>query len=302
MRSLLHASRLSKFPFPIILPIILAVVPATYGQETGLIAGMPATTTVALSAPAETSSVNLPDAPSALLSSLSRGGQSPQEPQPGQPSSSVKPKSAERRWFGLGGDDANRASHMASKSDKYILPGQLAPKLDPSDKLVFGLIHGVSAYGVAGWFVSSGYSHVLNTSPNYGTDKGAYGARLGTAALRGYSNEVLKDAVMANVFHQDPRYYKMGPAHNVAARTAYSVSRILVTRNDEGRLAPNYSLVGGNLLGAALTNAYYPDANRGLGQTARTFGSSMYGAAFSFFASEFLGGALEAVHFKESRN
>jgi hypothetical protein len=142
---------------------------------------------------------------------------------------------------------------------------------------------------------------VINSSPNYGTDKGAFGERLGAAALRGYSDEVLKDSVMANVFHQDPRYYKMGPAHNVVVRTAYSISRVLVTRDDSGSLAPNYSLISGNLVGAALTNAYYPDVNRGFGQTARTFGSSMYGSAFSFFASEFLSGALESVHFYRTR-
>ena len=302
MSSLLYASRLSKLHLWAMLSILLGMTPAAHAQQAGTISAAVSSIPAQKIAP-ETATASLPDAPGAMLSSSSNGGdQRPQEPQPGQPSTSIKAPAVERSWFGLGSGDAERASHMASKTDKYIVPGQLAPKLDTSDKVVFGLIHGVSAYSVAGWFVSSGYSHVLNTSPNYGTDKGAYGERLGAAALRGYSEELLKDSLMANVFHQDPRYYKMGPAHNVAVRTAYSVSRILVTRNDDGRLAPNYSLVSGNLLGAALTNAYYPEANRGLGQTARTFGSSMYGAAFSFFASEFLSGALEAVHFKENRN
>jgi hypothetical protein len=243
---------------------------------------------------------DLPDSPGALLSSSSydpqNSGQTQPEPQPGQPSTSIKPPEVERHWYRLGTGDADRASHMASTTDKYILPGQLAPKLTTGDKVEFGLIHGVSAYGFLGWFVSSGYSHVINTSPNYGTDSGAYGERLGAAALRGYSTEVLKDSVMANVFHQDPRYYKMGPSHNVVTRAAYAVSRVLVTRDDDGGLAPNYSLISGNLLGAALTNAYYPDVNRGFGQTAKTFGSAMYGSAFSYFASEFINGALEAAH------
>ncbi|WP_263383005.1 hypothetical protein [Granulicella arctica] len=294
-----------KFHSAIALLMFSVVAPLARAQEvpTASVA-VPASTSIESSD--STAFVNLPDAPGAVLYSSSAGSQDQQSQptaptQPGQPSKSVKSPTIEQRIFGLGSGDALRASHMASRTDKYILPGQLAPKLDTGDKIELGFIHGVSAYGVLGWFVSSGYSHIINGDPNYGTDKGAYGERLGAAALRGYSTELLKDSVMANAFHQDPRYYKMGPAHNAFVRAGYSVSRILVTRNDDGRLAPNYSLVSGNLVGAALTNAYYPDVNRGFGQTARTFGSAMYGSAFSFVAAEFLSGALEAVHLKQGK-
>ncbi len=259
---------------------------------------------------ARAASTLLPDAPSIVAfsssaddSAIAQDGQETQEqparpPQPGQPSKSVKPKSIEERIFGLGEGDAERASHMASTTEKYILPGQRAPTLTEGDKIEFGFIHGVSAFGVMGWFVSSGYSHIINTTPNYGTDSGAYGERLGAAALRGYSTEVLKDSVAANIFHQDPRYYKMGPRHNVVVRTAYAVTRVLVTRDDDGRFAPNYSLLGGTAVSAALTNAYYPNVNRGFGQTAKTFGNSVYGAAFSYFAAEFISGAVQSIHLK----
>jgi hypothetical protein len=244
------------------------------------------------------SSSSLPDAPSSSL--FDQNQQIPIEPQPGQPAKTVKPPEAERGLFGLGYSDSYRASHEASPTDKYILPGQLAPKLTTGDKVELGFIHGISAYATLGWIVSAGYSQIIDTTPNYGVDKGAYGERLGAAALRGYSDEVLRDSLMANVFHQDPRYYKMGPRHNVATRTLYAVSRVVVTRGDDGRLAPNYSMIAGNAVGAGLTNAYYPDVNRGFHQTAKTFEASMYGSAFSFFAAEFLSGALEAVHLKAS--
>ena len=200
--------------------------------------------------------------------------------------------------FGLSIKDQERATHMASRTDKYILPEQRAPRLTRNDKVELGLIHTVSAPALLGWIVSSGYQHGLDGSPNYGVDKGAYGERLGAAALRGTTNEILHDSFMASLLHQDPRYYKMGPRRNPIVRTFYSASRALITRNDEGHTEPNYSLVSGNLLGAAITNAYYPDANRGFGQTARTFGNGMAGSAFSFFANEFLSGAIEAIHLR----
>jgi len=258
-----------------------------------------------LESSSSSATTSLPDAPSARFSVSSSSAedqstdpQNSRPPQPGQPSTSIKSPEVEHHWYGLGNGDAVRAAHMASTTDKYVLPGQLAPKLTTGDKVELGLVHGVSPYAVLGWFVSSGYSHVINSSPNYGTDKGAYGERLGAAALRGFTEETFSDSVMAPIFHQDPRYYKLGPSHNVVVRSAYAVTRVLVTRSDEGKLAPNYSLVAGNLVASALTNAYYPEENRGLGQTAHTFGSAMGGAAFSYFASEFISGALEAAHLK----
>ncbi len=232
--------------------------------------------------------LELPDSPGATLSSSSSYAEqlSPQ---------------VFKRQFGLSGkSDAELARQPASATAKFIYPGQTAPKLTARDKVAIGLIHGVSAYSILGWFVSSGISHGNDSSPNYGVDKGAFGERLGASAIRGYSAEILKDSVLSPILHQDPRYYKMGPGHSLRVRAGYAVSRILVTRNDNGRLAPNYTVVGGNLLGAALTNAYYPEVNRSLGQTAQTFGASMYGGSLSYLASEFLSEALEKIHLRES--
>jgi len=49
-------------------------------------------------------------------------------------------------------------------------------------------------------------------------------------------------------------------------RSGYSVRRdIHHRRGDNGRWQPNYSTMGGDLAAAALSNAYYPPSNRGVG-------------------------------------
>lgn len=246
--------------------------------------------------PAVTASVelpdSLPDSPGSLLSSSSSAA-SPAEPQ--LASSSLA------RNLGLISDE-EKARYPASVLDKNIAPNQSAPHLTGMDKVALGLTHGVSPFSVTGWFFSAGFSHAIDSAPNYGVDKGAFGERLGAAALRGYSEEVLSDAVMANLLHQDPRYYKLGPSHTILHRGFYAASRILITRNDNGSSAPNYSLIGGNLMAAALTNTYYPEANRSFGQTATTFGGAMGGAAFSYAANEFLSDLLKLVHFTKAPN
>jgi hypothetical protein len=254
-----------------------------------VLAGPAAMAQSAHAAPVLTAELALPDSPGFVASSSSSSSELPAA------------TSSMLDHFGFGSDE-ERAKHAASTTDKYIFPNQLAPRLTASDKVQLGLIHGVSPYSVLGWFVSAGYSHVTDGTPNYGVDKGAFGERLGAAALRGYTEEVFTDSVMAPIFHQDPRYYKQGHSHTIVRRVAYAASRVVITRNDDGRSAPNYSLISGNLMAAALTNAYYPDVNRGLGQTAHTFGNAMLGAAASYLVSEFISGALEAVHLKEARN
>jgi hypothetical protein len=200
------------------------------------------------------------------------------------------------------GDAFNPASVkrkiLATRSDITIYPGQVAPPLSAHDKEVMGLKQSFTLFSLIGWTTSAAYTHLVNGSPNYGTDSAAFGERLGAAALRNTSQNIFGNVVFAPLFHEDPRYYKMGKGHNVVKRVAYAATRAIITRADDGHATPNYSLVAGRLFGSALTNAYYPDTNRGFSQTAQTFGTSMGGAAIGYVVTEFLDEALEIVHLK----
>ena len=184
----------------------------------------------------------------------------------------------------------------ASHTDRYPLPGQAAPVLTSRDKVVMGLQGAMSPFTAVGWLASAGYEQVTNTTPNYGTDRGAYGQRLGASAIRAISEDVLADSVLAPAFHEDPRYYRLAPGHNVLARLVYSASRALITRSDDGRTVPNFSQIGGNLIGAVLTNAYYPQSNRTAMTTLDTFGGSLGGTALGDAIAEFFGGILFDHH------
>ena len=49
------------------------------------------------------------------------------------------------------------------------------------------------------------------------------------------------------------------------SRILHAVSSPFVCRGDNGRPQPNYSTIGGDLASAAISNAYYPASNRGVG-------------------------------------
>ncbi|SFR97245.1 hypothetical protein SAMN05421771_0108 [Granulicella pectinivorans] len=180
-----------------------------------------------------------------------------------------------------------RTPSMASHTDKYIEPGESAPSLSMGNKFALGFKDAFSLSSFGGWVVAAGYSQVTNGSPNYGTNATAFGKRFGAAVARASSEGVFSDSIMASVTREDPRYYRMGPGHNVIRRLGYAVTRTLITRTDSGHVSPNIALLGGNLGGSYLTKAYYPDLNTSNTEVLKTFGGSIGGSALGFAVSEF---------------
>lgn len=121
------------------------------------------------------------------------------------------------------------------------------------------LIDPVSFLAVAG---IAGAEQYKNVFPAYGSGLEGYGKRYGAALANRVSGDMLGRAVYPSIFHQDPRYFYKGRG-SVRSRSVYAISRAFVTRNDDGHLQPNYSLLLGNFSASALSNLYYPAADRG---------------------------------------
>lgn len=220
-------------------------------------------------------SLTLPDAPGLSLTNSSSAS-----PFLYPQNSSVSQK--------LGAPPTGTTLPEASRTEKYIEPGQSAPSLTVGNKALLGLKDAFSPFAAVGWLASAGYEQALNGSPNYGTDRGAFGQRLGAAALRDSSEGVFSDSIMSPLLREDPRYYRMGPGHNFFVRAVYAATRPIITRTDGGRTSPNLALLSGTLAGSALTQAYYPQINRGATQVMETFGGSLGGSAVGDVVSEFL--------------
>jgi hypothetical protein len=182
-----------------------------------------------------------------------------------------------------------------------VQPGEIAAPMTVNEKIVGGLKDSVSPFAAAGWLAAAGWEHLWNDSPNYGTDAGAFGQRLGAATIRGISEGVFSESLFAPLFHEDPRYYMMGPGHNFFKRAIYAGTRAIITRTDGGRTVPNFALMAGNAAGSALTIPYYPAKNTTFGEVAATFGGSMGGSALGFVVDEFIVDALVELHIKKKQ-
>ena len=182
-----------------------------------------------------------------------------------------------------------------------VYQGEIAAPMTVSDKVKGGLKNSVSLFSMTGWLASAGYEQLTNGSPNYGTDAGAFGERLGIGAIHGISNGVFSNSLFAPMFHQDPRYYVMGPGHPFFKRLVYATTRCIISRTDSGDSMANYALFAGNAAGAALTVTYYPAQNTTFSQVTRTFGTSLAGSAFGFVVDEFLVDAVVDLHLKKKQ-
>ena len=190
-------------------------------------------------------------------------------------------------------------TQIAPRHEKYIDANERALPLSGRDKVLLGLRTSTTFFSLVSMTSAAGYEQLRNGSPNYGTNLGAYGQRLGAAAVRDTSELLFSDSFFAPLFHEDPRYYQLGEGHGFFRRTGYAISRVLVTRKDNGDSTPNYAVFAGYAGAIALTNAYYPPINRDFHQNAESYGISLGGNAFSLVVREFLPDALRAVHLQK---
>jgi hypothetical protein len=100
--------------------------------------------------------------------------------------------------------------------------------------------------------------------PNYPQGWKGFGERYGAAYTNGFTDIMIGGAILPSLLHQDPRYFYQGTG-TTKSRVLHALTTPFVTRGDNGQRQPNYSTIGGDLASAAISNAYYPASNRGVG-------------------------------------
>ncbi len=212
-------------------------------------------------------------------------------PLPDAPSASALGASAPEA-----GQTASTGGNVAPKYEKSISPDQTAQPLTGRDKVVLSLRQLYAPIPVAGIILSGGYTHLVNGSPNYGTNGVAAAKRIGASFVRSESQELFSGAILSPLLHTDPRYYVQGSQHSFVHRVFYAGTRVLVTKTDSGRSTVNAPLLIGYAASSALNYAYYPPINRNFKDTASEFGGSLGGEAIGFLFNEFFDGVLRAIH------
>ena len=107
----------------------------------------------------------------------------------------------------------------------------------------------------------AGAQQAMNDFSGYGQGASGYFKRFGAANADTAVATMLGGSVLPALFHQDPRYFYMGRG-TVMHRTLYALSTAVVARGDNGKWQPAYASILGDFGAGAVSNLYYPAANR----------------------------------------
>ena len=139
--------------------------------------------------------------------------------------------------------------------------------------------------------VTAGIEQANNSYAGYGQGAAGYGKRWAAKFGDGRTSDYLSHAVFPSLFHQDPRYFYQGTGSN-KSRLYHALSSAFVARSDSGHLMPNYSYLLGAMCSGALSNAYYPHADRGASLVFTNAFVGIAGRAGGTVLQEFLGKRL----------
>ncbi len=158
--------------------------------------------------------------------------------------------------------------------------------LRPQQKVTRWVHTTYSPYTFLSTALSAGISQAADDWPTYGQGMEGYGKRYGATLADTEAGGFFKVFLLPTLLHQDPRYFRSG-FERTPARAGYAVTRVLITRKDDGSNTFNTSEVLGTLFVKSLSNAYYPRRDRGFGDTMSRTASALLSDAGSNMLREF---------------
>jgi hypothetical protein len=218
-------------------------------------------------APGSTSllaSAALPDAPSAL-----------QSPAQDTPQAATPPPAIET-------DDQRRAREKAESATQLkqeekqrlagivpnfnvVLGGKALP-LTPGQKWNLALHSAIDPFYIAYAAVYAGYSEIADDDNGFGWGPAGYFKRVGANYADTVNGALIGNALLPVILHQDPRYFRQGTG-TIRSRFLHAALSTIVCKGDNGKNQANVSNVLGNFISGAISNAYYPANERGVGLT-----------------------------------
>jgi hypothetical protein len=227
----------------------------------------------------------LPYAPSALISSSATDQAQQQTTAPPPSDQTETPEQRKARAAAeLKQEESQRIAGIIPNFNA-VNNGKAAP-ITPGQKFHLFFKGSVDPYQFALAGIDAGIGQAEDSNPGYNQGFKGFARRYGANYGDNFDGNFWGNAVLPSLLHQDPRYFRMGHGPFVH-RALYSISTSLRTRGDNGKWEPNVSNLAGNLIGAAISNAYYPDGDRGLYPTLRRGLSVTYQGTIGALLEEF---------------
>jgi len=135
--------------------------------------------------------------------------------------------------------------------------------------------------------IQAGVEQATNQYKGYGQGASGYAKRYGAAYADFAIGTFVSNAIFPSVFKQDPRYFYKGTG-SVGSRTRYALKSAVFCKGDNREWQFCYSVILGSLVAGGISNAYYPDSDRGAGLVFRNAALGIAGTAGVNLLEEFL--------------
>ena len=147
-----------------------------------------------------------------------------------------------------------------------VMNNRDAPPLTPKQKFHLFWKSSTDPFIFATAAFVSGIGQAQDNFPEYGQGMEGYAKRFGASYADTFDGNLWGNAVLPVLLHEDPRYFPKGTG-SVSSRMVHAALSTVWCRRDNGSWGPNYANVAGNIIAGGISNAYYPESDRGVGLT-----------------------------------
>jgi len=157
-----------------------------------------------------------------------------------------------------------------SWKDKFSMAAK--GSFDPYEFTIIGIVAGIR--------------QAENSDDEFGQGMKGYAKRYGAAFADQVDGNIMVGGVYPTILKIDPRYFRLGRG-SFGHRFGYAISRVFVARRDSGSSMFNIPEFAGNATAIAISNVYYPAADRNLSGNFNNWGTQMGLDAFGNELKEF---------------
>jgi hypothetical protein len=135
------------------------------------------------------------------------------------------------------------------------------PPLSPKEKFKLMLDDSFDYSSFIYVGILAGTGQASNSYPEFHQGAAGYGRYYWHSFADTLDGNLMTEAIVPTLTHEDPRYYTLGRGGFVH-RTGYAVSRLFITRTDSGGTSFNVAEIVGNGAASGIANLYYPRQER----------------------------------------
>ncbi len=200
-------------------------------------------------------------------------GQQPQTQQPSQgQQSQAQPQSKTNQEQPLSAEDVLRQEEKQRALGIVPLFGMTSvhnpPPLSTSQKFRLMARTLIDPFTFVAAGIQAGLGQAQDSFPAYGQGGTGFAKRYGAAFADSADSNFFSNFVYPSIFKQDPRYFRIGEGNTIKQRIWWGIRSEFVARKDSGGYTVHYSNILGAITAGTISNAYYPQADRGVGLTA----------------------------------